>query len=150
MSATNNQVGGTHYQVPYPHWHLMAKLGLGYFEGCTTKYVVRWRDKNGLQDLQKALSYLNELQSLGIAPIRSASFGEVAVEVSRFNRLNNVGSLEGAYIAAICTWQQHSDLDEARSLLLQLFDETEPERVLRDPIPVPLTEENHHAEREQK
>jgi hypothetical protein len=34
---------------------------LDFTEGCVVKYVARWRHKDGIQDLKKALWYLNHL-----------------------------------------------------------------------------------------
>jgi len=49
------QVGGTHYlkQAIQP-WELIEKNNLDFFQGNIIKYVMRWRDKGGLQDLRKA------------------------------------------------------------------------------------------------
>ncbi len=42
-----------------------ASMGLikyqGYLEGCAQKYLWRWEDKNGKQDLEKAVEYLVKL-----------------------------------------------------------------------------------------
>lgn len=42
-----------------------ASMGLikyqGYLEGCAQKYLWRWEDKNGRQDLEKAIEYLTKL-----------------------------------------------------------------------------------------
>lgn len=42
-----------------------ASMGLtkyqGYLEGCAQKYLWRWEDKNGKQDLEKAIEYLVKL-----------------------------------------------------------------------------------------
>lgn len=42
-----------------------ASMGLvkyqGYLEGCVQKYLWRWEQKNGKQDLEKALEYLVKL-----------------------------------------------------------------------------------------
>lgn len=42
-----------------------ASMGLikyqGYLEGCVQKYLWRWEEKNGKQDLEKALEYLVKL-----------------------------------------------------------------------------------------
>ena len=35
--------------------------GIGYLEGCATKYVTRWRNKHGLEDLDKAKHYVEKL-----------------------------------------------------------------------------------------
>jgi hypothetical protein len=42
-----------------------ASMGLtkfqGYLEGCVYKYLWRWEEKNGKQDLEKAVEYLVKL-----------------------------------------------------------------------------------------
>lgn len=62
MSDANSfQVGGSHYQGKgEQHWDIMIRFGIPYTLGCATKYLWRWRDKNGLQDLEKALHYLQK------------------------------------------------------------------------------------------
>lgn len=68
--ANSHQCGGDHYRSDGPqHWDFAAALGLDYFQGQVTKYVVRWRKKNGLQDLEKARHFLDkyiELVKAGI------------------------------------------------------------------------------------
>lgn len=62
MTAKNTQVGGSHYKdlaiqpVEYIH-----KNNLGYVEGSVIKYVTRWKNKNGIQDLQKAKHFIELL-----------------------------------------------------------------------------------------
>jgi hypothetical protein len=55
------QYGGTHYESDYPHWDWVADIGMGYFPGNATKYVSRWRKKNGLADLKKAMTYIDKM-----------------------------------------------------------------------------------------
>ena len=68
--ANEYQVGGDHYIKKADgsgeqHWDMIWRLyGSGYFVGCITKYVLRYRDKNGLQDLEKARHYLEKLIEL--------------------------------------------------------------------------------------
>jgi hypothetical protein len=66
MSTVNNiQHGGTHYkEKPVQPWDYIAANGLGYFEGNVVKYVSRWRDKGGIEDLRKARHYLDKLIEL--------------------------------------------------------------------------------------
>ena len=54
MSANEVQVGGTHYRSAYQHWDFVIDADLNYFTGQITKYISRWRKKNGTQDLEKA------------------------------------------------------------------------------------------------
>lgn len=61
-SAFSTQVGGDHYQTmaiqPFEYIHAN---GLGFAEGCIVKYVSRWRNKNGLEDLRKARHFIDLL-----------------------------------------------------------------------------------------
>lgn len=59
--ANKRQVAGDHYKSGIQHWDYVIANGLGYFEGQITKYVTRWRKKNGLQDLEKARHFLDKL-----------------------------------------------------------------------------------------
>jgi hypothetical protein len=60
------QVGGAHYVTTHglQHWDVVAKFDLDYFQGQITKYLFRWRQKNGIQDLEKALHFLEKYISL--------------------------------------------------------------------------------------
>ena len=61
MSANDKQVGGSHYKKGgEQHWDLMITYEVPYTLGCATKYLFRWKDKNGIQDLTKALHYLEK------------------------------------------------------------------------------------------
>lgn len=62
MSAKDYQIGGSHYKNRsiQPIDYIMEN-GLDFCEGNVVKYVSRWRDKNGLDDLLKARHYLDFL-----------------------------------------------------------------------------------------
>ena len=65
MSANDHMVGGDHYQKQkIQHWDFVAANNLDYFQGQITKYVARWKDKNGLQDLEKAKHFLEKYTEL--------------------------------------------------------------------------------------
>lgn len=52
------QVGGEHYKgYDYQPLDLIENLNLSFAEGCILKYVIRFRDKGGKEDLLKALDY---------------------------------------------------------------------------------------------
>lgn len=61
QAATNKQVGGSHYQLPIQPIEYILANGLGYCEANVVKYVSRWRNKGGVQDLKKAIHYLEML-----------------------------------------------------------------------------------------
>jgi hypothetical protein len=62
VSAFNEQIAGGHYKdLVIQPVEFIHKNGIGYIEGCVIKYLVRWRSKNGLEDLKKARHYLDLL-----------------------------------------------------------------------------------------
>lgn len=65
LTPLDKQVDGNHYKsmVIQPVEFIHAN-NLGYFEGNVIKYVSRWRNKNGVADLQKAIHYLELLIEL--------------------------------------------------------------------------------------
>jgi hypothetical protein len=65
FSALDKQVGGSHYRDKgiQPIIYIHAN-DLGFCEGNVVKYVTRWRDKNGVADLKKAIHYLELLIEL--------------------------------------------------------------------------------------
>ena len=52
------QVGGSHYKSfriqPY---EFISKNNLSFFQGNVVKYVYRYKDKNGIEDLKKIIHY---------------------------------------------------------------------------------------------
>ena len=42
-------------------FNLIHENGLGFAEGNIIKYVCRWREKNGVEDLKKAIRYIELL-----------------------------------------------------------------------------------------
>lgn len=67
--ANSRQVGGSHYKAPgkVEHWDFVHQHNLDYFQGQITKYVMRWKEKNGVQDLEKAQHFLEKYIELARA-----------------------------------------------------------------------------------
>ena len=58
----NTQVGGSHYQkYAIQPIEFIVKNNIPFLEANVIKYVVRYKDKNGLEDLKKAKHYLEML-----------------------------------------------------------------------------------------
>lgn len=70
--ANDRQVAGDHYKSSYQHWDWVVETNQGYLMGCATKYVARHRKKNGVQDLEKAMHFLQKInehvESFGLEP----------------------------------------------------------------------------------
>lgn len=62
MALRAVQVGGDHYSkhVIQP-WDVIEQYGLNYWAGNVLKYVLRYKDKNGVEDLKKARHFLDKL-----------------------------------------------------------------------------------------
>lgn len=135
------QVGGTHYKTGYEHWDLMidAQLGNGWLVGSATKYVARWRNKNGLEDLRKALHYVQKLRE-NWRNVRSSGYMS-AGEIARFVEVNKLGVVESNIIYRLLTWKAPETLDVVYGLIQQLIAENTQKAV-------PLEDSNKHAERE--
>jgi hypothetical protein len=64
-SALEVQVGGSHYRdLPIQPVEYIFANSISFFEGNVIKYVSRWRNKNGIADLEKAKHYLEMLIEL--------------------------------------------------------------------------------------
>lgn len=62
MEAAAKQVGGSHYKdKAIEPWEIITKNKLDYFEGNVLKYLIRHKEKNGKEDLQKAMHYLSQM-----------------------------------------------------------------------------------------
>jgi hypothetical protein len=60
MSSWDQQIGGSHYkQFKIQPLEYALENGLGICEHAVIKYVSRWRDKGGVEDLRKARHYLD-------------------------------------------------------------------------------------------
>ncbi len=125
MNANDRQVAGGHYRTTYQHWDMVIDLSLGYFEGQITKYVTRHRKKNGKQDLDKAMHFLDKLiesvnQNLlaSAKPMIGAARRGLLLRYAKDNELN---LLEDAVITTVVNWHQPRDLRDARNLLARLM-----------------------------
>jgi hypothetical protein len=62
MSVLENQVGGDHYRnkAIQPIQYIMANK-LPFCEGNIVKYITRWREKGGVEDIRKIKEYCDFL-----------------------------------------------------------------------------------------
>lgn len=61
-SANAHQVGGDHYKkTAIEPWDYIVANGMGFLDGSVIKYVTRFRDKDGIKDLEKARHFIDKL-----------------------------------------------------------------------------------------
>lgn len=68
MSAKDIQVAGDHYNLPIQPIEFILANDIGFIEGNVIKYMCRWEQKGGVEDLRKAKHYIElliESQSIG-------------------------------------------------------------------------------------
>lgn len=126
MSVNDKQVDGTHYRAKTQHWDLVEFYGLGYLEGCATKYVARSRKKHKspVTDLDKAIHYCEKLQNLHLSGKRNnranrnlsyKTFVDFRVE-------NELTPEEIAVVSTLMFWKEASDIQDAIEILVRMKD----------------------------
>jgi len=64
MSKKEKVEHPSHYNQGIEMWDYAHSHNLSFFEGNIVKYITRWKDKNGIEDLYKAKQYLDKLIDL--------------------------------------------------------------------------------------
>lgn len=65
MTTLNKQIDGTHYKdMPLQPWEIIEANRLDFFEGSALKYLLRWRHKDGVIDLDKIIHYVERIKEL--------------------------------------------------------------------------------------
>jgi len=68
MAANDKQEGGAHYKgAPVEHWDFVIMHDIPYMEAQIIKYMMRWRKKNGIEDLRKARHFVDKLIEVELA-----------------------------------------------------------------------------------
>ena len=129
-NALDIQVGGSYYKKLGMQQVVYASAN--FYDPCAAsivKYITRWRDKNGLQDLQKALHYAELRQVPEIAQYIPNRRGEPPmVDALTYVSLNNMPPVEGELIVWLQYWV-YSEKGDTRGrdhvvrLLQQLISE---------------------------
>lgn len=58
--SLNEQIGGNHYKnLQQQPIEFIVKANLSFIQGNIVKYVTRYKDKNGKQDIEKCIHYAN-------------------------------------------------------------------------------------------
>jgi len=60
--ANDKQIAGDHYKKygDLQPWDVITTWNLGYLDGTALKYIARWRDKGGIEDIRKAIHFLEK------------------------------------------------------------------------------------------
>jgi hypothetical protein len=126
-TANDRQVGGDHYKAAdgvLQHWDLIALYGIGYLEGNATKYVSRWRKKNGRVDLEKSLHYVDKMIELAQAgKLRPSGIVPITV-IDSFVIDHWINEREAKIIEKLLRWETVDNLGDIKGAILWLLNDT--------------------------
>lgn len=118
--ANQRQIAGDHYNKrPIQHWDFAIGNDLSYLGGQATKYVSRWRDKNGVVDLQKAMHFIEKMEEVHSQP-------PTPVSLSDYFTAQELGWHEQIVVAMIFSYERTLEpmfLRHAREALALLLDQ---------------------------
>lgn len=112
MSVNEKQVGGDHYKSEYQHWDWVEDIGLQYLEACATKYVARYKKKNGAEDLKKARHYIEKcIDTIDKRQAPCLWLKHRSQLIGKFLDANKLTGNQRDIIWAIADWRNIEDLD---------------------------------------
>lgn len=118
------QIGGNHYKGrDFQPWDWPLH-GVGYYETSAIAYVVRFREKGGLEDLYKVGHYIDKISFHFEANEYGPSVAAQSVPgcmIRRFNRLNLCDRWQGEIVQCLVSWTDENDLIDARRALEELI-----------------------------
>ena len=134
MSANERQVGGQHYAGAAQHWDMAnSYFGPGYLAGQVTKYVTRWRKKNGVQDLEKAAHFLQKLREVDWDALGWKMQRKIipVMTIEEYCSSNKLSPTEERIIGHITRWEL-AEADQLLQLILEEARDSEPTRAYVD------------------
>ena len=101
-SALDEQVGGDHYKkLGVQPVELIRDINANFFQGNVIKYITRYKDKNGIKDLEKARHYLELMRELKPQTDTKLSKEYLLEAVANYSTGNNLGDFERDIILSI-------------------------------------------------
>lgn len=126
QEANEKQVGGTHYKKSkFQPWD-WDRYGVGYLECNAIKYVTRYRDKGGKEDLEKAIHYVDKLieeaHNYGRGNRVTYPWYDMDKLVSRYTDEWSLDEHQTAVVMLMVYWTQTKALDVAKEHIQSLID----------------------------
>lgn len=135
MKARDHQVSGNHYlQMAIQPFELTLANDLGGVEHTIIKYVSRWPDKGGIDDVRKArhtLDFLIEDAEELIALRTPRRWITARVTAHQYCTANQLPKLESEVVRHICFWSHNQEVRELHccaEVLDQILADHTPEK----------------------
>jgi len=143
VTANEHQVGGLHYAADIQHWDWVEANGMGYLEGCATKYATRNRKKHSspTTDIRKSIHYVDKLIELHLAggwkswPVirwftlkparRRNRIRHIVISAEAFILANRLTAHEAKVIEGLTHWKTKHDLWYVRMFLVEMLADSE-------------------------
>ena len=107
MNALEKQVGGEHYKNnAFQPIQLIVALNLNFIEGCIIKYITRYKNKNGVQDIMKCIHYSELAKELNHVNSRFLNAKDHNL-VNKYYELNNLTGMQRDIIL-LCIMNDYS------------------------------------------
>ena len=91
MKANDEQIGGTHYKKGgEEHWDRAYRLGYDPFQYIITKWIERWKEKGGVEDLRKARHAIDKYIEVAKAEEAKTQGRKAGVVVAKCGRCGRV------------------------------------------------------------
>jgi hypothetical protein len=124
MGANDKQVAGDHYKTNgVQYWDYCVQAETPNLEFNAGKYLLRWRKKGGVSDLEKSIHYIEKRIESRQMYIGTAKGGKYIQ--SLFEKMiigNKVPQAETLIINKILHWQSVSELDVVIFDIQELID----------------------------
>ena len=123
-SALDEQVGGHHYKkLGVQPVEFISAINANFFQGNVIKYVTRYKDKNGIKDLEKAKHYLELMKELKPQTDTKLHGDYIMAAIVNYSTSNNLGTLETDIIIATAYKNREESIsDENIDIAIGLID----------------------------
>ena len=122
-SALDEQVGGDHYKkLGMQPIELIRDINANFFQGNVIKYITRYKDKNGIKDLEKAKHYLELIEELHPNNNSSKITSYEIDKVNEYIYANKIDT-DAAKIIRIVSLCGNDKIDKAIELINNLIND---------------------------
>ena len=124
MSALDIQIGGSHYKYTgmQPIEFIVA-LNLNFIEGNIVKYITRYKNKNGVQDIMKCIRYSQLAIELGCIRSEIDMHGNYAL-INKYCDMNKLSNVQNSIIIA-CLQNDYSQVKLLCEAMVDGFNNSE-------------------------
>lgn len=111
------QIGGNHYKdMAFQPLDLINKLRCSFTQGCIIKYICRYKNKNGKQDIEKCIHYARIAMDLGGTwPCDKPGL------IMQFCTENRLSRHQSAIIRHVVNTRWNSLIDECQQIIAEEY-----------------------------